>query len=260
MNPEVYLLISDDEPFDINAYLLPFAIVVGICFLVMLFIVVYKCCQDHRRSRRHRLPKSALKKLPIIKYKAGDPYETCVICLDDFEEGDKLRVLPCDHGYHSKCIDPWLVKNKRICPQCRKRVFDRRPDSSGNYPMKSPDPKKNFLTSILTLGHIKLLESICGHIISDESADEQAPLLSTNSIRQNYTTANPREAATTDDTDDRGSHRSLSTLYHVRAATTNRQRGRRTNPWTRTSGRNRYQRFGEENVVGREEEARPFRR
>ena len=142
MNPEVYLLISDDEPFDINAYLLPFAIVVGICFLVMLFIVVYKCCQDHRRSRRHRLPKSALKKLPIIKYKAGDPYETCVICLDDFEEGDKLRVLPCDHGYHSKCIDPWLVKNKRICPQCRKRVFDRRPDSSGNYPMKSPDPKK----------------------------------------------------------------------------------------------------------------------
>ena len=38
MNPEVYLLISDDEPFDINAYLLPFAIVVGICFLVMLFI------------------------------------------------------------------------------------------------------------------------------------------------------------------------------------------------------------------------------
>lgn len=133
MNPEVYLLISDDEPFDINAYLLPFAIVVGICFLVMLFIVVYKCCQDHRRSRRHRLPKSALKKLPIIKYKAGDPYETCVICLDDFAEGDKLRVLPCDHGYHSKCIDPWLVKNKRICPQCRKRVFDRRPDSSGDY-------------------------------------------------------------------------------------------------------------------------------
>ena len=79
----------------------------------------------HRRRMRHRLPKSALKKLPIHKFKQGDPFETCCICLDDFEEGDKLRILPCDHGYHSKCIDSWLLKHKRICPQCRKRVFSR---------------------------------------------------------------------------------------------------------------------------------------
>ena len=124
-NPNIRLILTDEEPFDINAYLLPFAIVVGICFLIMLGIVVVKCIQDHRRRMRHRLPKSALKKLPIHKFKAGDPFETCCICLDDFEEGDKLRILPCDHGYHYKCIDPWLVKNKRICPQCRKRVFAR---------------------------------------------------------------------------------------------------------------------------------------
>ncbi len=71
-NSQVYLLIQDDTPFDFNAYLLPFAIVVGICFLVMLVIVVYKCWQDHRRSRRHRLPKSALKKLPIVKFKVSN--------------------------------------------------------------------------------------------------------------------------------------------------------------------------------------------
>lgn len=129
---EINVWILADEPFDINAYLLPFAIVVGICFLVMLAIVLYKCIQDHRRRRRHRLPKSALKKLPIHKFKDGDPYETCCICLDDFEEGDKLRILPCDHGYHYKCIDPWLVKNKRICPQCRKRVFSRGSGYSGD--------------------------------------------------------------------------------------------------------------------------------
>ncbi len=118
-NPHVRVIIIDDEPFDINAYLLPFAIVVGICFVVMLGIVIYKCIQDHRRRMRHRLPKSALKKLPIHKFKTGDPFETCCICLDDFEDGDKLRLLPCDHGYHAKCIDPWLVKNKRICPQVK---------------------------------------------------------------------------------------------------------------------------------------------
>ena len=67
--PDLRIVVTDDHPFDINAYLLPFAIVVGICFVIMLIIVIYKCVQDYRRSRRHRLPKSALKKLPIHKFK-----------------------------------------------------------------------------------------------------------------------------------------------------------------------------------------------
>ena len=67
--PDLRIVVTDDHPFDINAYLLPFAIVVGICFVIMLVIVVYKCVQDYRRSRRHRLPKSALKKLPVHKFK-----------------------------------------------------------------------------------------------------------------------------------------------------------------------------------------------
>ena len=37
--------ITDNQPFDINAYLLPFAIVVGICFVIMLSIMVFKCVQ-----------------------------------------------------------------------------------------------------------------------------------------------------------------------------------------------------------------------
>merc|ERR1719410_1215436 len=122
---------TDNSPFDINAYLLPFAIVVGICFLIMLAIMIFKCIQDRRRERRHRLPKSSFKKIPTKKFVAGDEeqYETCCICLDDYEVGDKLRILPCGHAYHMKCIDPWLLKNKRVCPQCRKKVF-----ASGEVP------------------------------------------------------------------------------------------------------------------------------
>eukprot|EP00088_Acartia_fossae_P058842 TRINITY_DN6930_c0_g1_i2.p1 TRINITY_DN6930_c0_g1~~TRINITY_DN6930_c0_g1_i2.p1 ORF type:complete len:548 (-),score=152.69 TRINITY_DN6930_c0_g1_i2:542-2185(-) len=126
-----YVRITENPPFDINSYLLPFAVVVGICFLIMFGIMVFKCIQDRRRERRHRLPKSSLKKIPTKKFTAEDEsrYETCCICLEDYELGDKLRILPCNHAYHMKCIDPWLLKNKRVCPQCRKKVF-----ASGEIP------------------------------------------------------------------------------------------------------------------------------
>lgn len=48
--------------------------------------------------------------------------ETCAICVEDFKEGDRLRVLPCDHSFHIKCIDEWLVNHSDLCPLCKARV------------------------------------------------------------------------------------------------------------------------------------------
>ena len=28
-------------------------------------------------------------------------------------------------AFHKKCIDPWLTKNKRTCPLCKKKAIDR---------------------------------------------------------------------------------------------------------------------------------------
>jgi len=49
----------------------------------------------------------------------------CSICTDDFETGQDLRVLPCDHKFHPACIDPWLLNVSSTCPLCR---VDLRPE------------------------------------------------------------------------------------------------------------------------------------
>lgn len=47
--------------------------------------------------------------------------ETCPICIVDFEDGDDVRVLPCEgkHVFHQACVDPWLLDLSSSCPICR---------------------------------------------------------------------------------------------------------------------------------------------
>jgi len=45
----------------------------------------------------------------------------CMVCLEDFQAGDHLRVLPCFHRYHSGCVDNWFSRS-RLCPVCKHDV------------------------------------------------------------------------------------------------------------------------------------------
>ncbi|KAF7274844.1 hypothetical protein GWI33_012491 [Rhynchophorus ferrugineus] len=50
----------------------------------------------------------------------------CTVCLNNFEDKEILKVLPCNHEYHNSCIDRWL-SNNRTCPLCRfdlRRIID----------------------------------------------------------------------------------------------------------------------------------------
>ncbi|OVA16292.1 zinc finger protein [Macleaya cordata] len=72
------------------------------------------------------LDQALIDSLPVFLYKEimglKEAFD-CAVCLCEFSEQDKLRLLPlCSHAFHVDCIDKWLLSNS-TCPLCRGTLF-----------------------------------------------------------------------------------------------------------------------------------------
>ena len=86
---------------------------------------------QHVSRRRFRAMQSAAHRLAEAGIQANrnadDDMETvgCTICLQDFEPGDTIATLACNHEYHQECLDEWHANTLSqsdltpSCPQCR---------------------------------------------------------------------------------------------------------------------------------------------
>lgn len=58
--------------------------------------------------------------MPVKELTKSDPLigGECAICLSEYEEGDKVKEMPCKHAFHVDCIGKWLgISN--FCPVCK---------------------------------------------------------------------------------------------------------------------------------------------
>ncbi|KDP30161.1 hypothetical protein JCGZ_18194 [Jatropha curcas] len=93
------------------------------------------------RRQNSGINKKEMATLPTSTYntRSGSPSPSslsalsCAICLADFSDGDKIRLLPkCNHRFHVVCIDKWLLSHSS-CPTCRQRF------KSDDFSMPSHD-------------------------------------------------------------------------------------------------------------------------
>jgi len=68
-----------------------------------------------------------------IRTMAYDPKTTeemkintaCGIWQEEFEEGEEIKILPCNHAFRSDALKKWLTEEKAECPICRFKLASK---------------------------------------------------------------------------------------------------------------------------------------
>lgn len=86
--------------------------------VIMIFVYIsWQLRQKHHKKIQVAsvdvVSRLAMKQYSHDKLQENEAQE-CAICLEDYVEGEDLRVLPCKHDFHTSCVDAWLTTQKKF--------------------------------------------------------------------------------------------------------------------------------------------------
>ena len=100
-------------------------IILVLSILVPIFCCMACCCPNRNSSSWTPTPQSVIQRLTHSNFQQSQhqAMKECIICQEDYKEGDQLITLDCDsrHYFHEQCIEEWLKRNN-LCPICRMPV------------------------------------------------------------------------------------------------------------------------------------------
>ncbi|XP_063002880.1 E3 ubiquitin-protein ligase RNF43 [Elgaria multicarinata webbii] len=125
-------------------------VVSTVLVIVLIFIVRTRCQPSRSRTNVQEETLQAIRLLATRRYQTrhrpaptGDSVSTCssapvcAICLEEFSEGQELRIITCFHEFHRQCVDPWLQQHQ-TCPLCMFNIIDRVPSALPLHSREDP--------------------------------------------------------------------------------------------------------------------------
>uniref|UniRef100_A0A8C6V8J0 E3 ubiquitin-protein ligase RNF43 n=1 Tax=Naja naja TaxID=35670 RepID=A0A8C6V8J0_NAJNA len=127
-------------------------VVSTVLVIVVIFFVRTRCQPSRNQTNVQETTMQAINQMAIRRYQTpyrhaptGDSVSTCssppicAICLEEFCEGQELRIITCSHEFHRQCVDPWLQQHQ-TCPLCMFNIVDRIPPT---LPRQSREDRHN---------------------------------------------------------------------------------------------------------------------
>ncbi|CAE6474436.1 unnamed protein product [Rhizoctonia solani] len=80
--------------------------------------------EDIAKAGLRTVKGAQVKELAETKAVTENCTERCLICLDDYEDDDDLRIMNCKHMFHKACVDHWMEVGRNNCPACRTKGIE----------------------------------------------------------------------------------------------------------------------------------------
>ena len=76
-----------------------------------------------KEAESDNLSSSQIEQLPCHEFQMADSGKDkeCVVCMNEYQQGEKLLVLTCFHRFHYECVLKWFADNSS-CPVCRVKI------------------------------------------------------------------------------------------------------------------------------------------
>ncbi|KFQ58728.1 E3 ubiquitin-protein ligase RNF43, partial [Pelecanus crispus] len=143
-NREAHVKIEVKEPPawpDYDVWIL-LTVVSTVVVIILIFVVRTKCQLNRTQDSLQQQTMQAIGQLATRKYQARcrqasrwdsasscSSAPVCAICLEEFSEGQELRIISCSHEFHRECVDPWLQQH-HTCPLCMFNILARDSDQA----------------------------------------------------------------------------------------------------------------------------------